>query len=118
MIVFPAFVVLSIANALANAFSAGCDFVRSERVAVGMRSAGIDPQIMPLLGIPKAAAAVGLLVGIAVPPIGTAAAAGLVLFFLAALGVHVRARDYSSSMGLAGGFLLLAAATLALSVQI
>ena len=65
-----------------------------------------------MLGILKAAGAIGLLVGIAVPQIGIAAAAGLVLFFIAAIITHLRAHDYS--FGLAVVFLLLAVAALVL----
>jgi hypothetical protein len=60
----------------------------------------------------KAAGALGLLVGIGVPVIGTAAAVGLVLFFVAAIITHLRARDYS--LGPAVVFLLLAVAALVL----
>jgi hypothetical protein len=51
-----------------------------------------------------------------VPLIGTAAAIGLVLFFVCALYTHVRASDYSSQFGLAIGFLLLAVAALVLGL--
>jgi type III secretory pathway component EscS len=47
-----------------------------------------------------------------VPPIGVAAAIGLVLFFIGAVITHLRAGDYS--FGLAVIFLLLAAAALVL----
>jgi hypothetical protein len=60
----------------------------------------------------KVAEAVGLLVGIGVPPIGVAAAIGLILFFIAAITTHLRARDYS--FGLVGVFRLLAGAALVL----
>jgi len=46
--------------------------------------------------------------------IGIAAAVGLVLFFVAAIITHLRARDYS--FGLAVVFLLLAVAALVLRV--
>ncbi len=65
-----------------------------------------------MLGILKAAGAIGLPVGIAVPQIGIAAAVGLVLFFVAAIITHLRAHDYS--FGLAVVFLLLAVAALVL----
>jgi hypothetical protein len=64
------------------------------------------------LGILKAAGAIGLLVGIGVPLIGTAAAIGLILFFVGAIITHLRAHDYS--FGLAVAFLLLAVAALVL----
>jgi DoxX-like family len=46
--------------------------------------------------------------------VGTAAAIGLVLFFVCAVHTHLRAGDYSPQLGLALGFLGLAVATLAL----
>jgi type III secretory pathway component EscS len=47
-----------------------------------------------------------------VPPIGVAAAIGLVLFFIGAIITHLRARDYS--FGLAVVFLVLVVAALVL----
>jgi hypothetical protein len=66
------------------------------------------------MGVLKAAGAVGLLVGIALPLIGIAAAIGLTLFFVGAIVTHLRARDYS--LGPAAVFLLLAVGSLALRV--
>jgi hypothetical protein len=51
-----------------------------------------------------------------VPLVGTAAAAGLVLFFVGAIAAHVRAGDYSPQFGLAVGFLVLAGVTLGLGL--
>ena len=70
---------------------------------------------MTTLGILKTAGALGLLVGIGVPVIGMAAAIGLVLFFVAAIIVHLRAHDYT--FGLAVVFLLLAVASLVLGLH-
>ncbi len=42
----------------------------------------------------KLTAAVGLVVGVWVPEIGLAACLGLVLYFVLAMGAHVRARDF------------------------
>ena len=39
--------------------------------------------------------ALGLLIGIFFPMIGIAAAIGLMLFFVAAIATHLRARDFS-----------------------
>jgi hypothetical protein len=67
------------------------------------------------IGTLKTAGAVGLLLGlIGVPLIGTAAAIGLVLFFVCAIYTHLLARDYSPQFGLAIGFLLLNTAALVL----
>jgi hypothetical protein len=66
------------------------------------------------LGMLLAAGAVGLLVGFAVPALGTLAAAGLVLYFLGAFGAHLRARDYH--LGPWAVFFSLAVAALAVNL--
>lgn len=96
--------------------SAGADFVRWERVGVAMDTVGVPRSWMPWLGVHKAAAALGLLIGFWIPMIAIAAAAGLVLFFGAAIMTHLSARDYS--FGLQYPFLLLASATLALKAAV
>src|SRR6266550_2875470 len=105
---FTAYVVVTVLAAAANIFSAACDFVRYKQVSIAMAKAGVPESWMTMLGALKAAGALGLLAGIGVPPIGTAAAVGLILFFAGAIVTHLRARDYS--FGLAVVFLLLAGA--------
>src|SRR6266404_9935290 len=109
---FTLYVVVTVLAAAANAFSATLDFIRYKQVLINMARAGVPESWITMLGILKAAGAIGLLVGIGVPLIGTAAAVGLVLFFVGAIITHLRARDYS--FGLAVAFLLLAVAALAL----
>src|SRR5260370_31478594 len=103
---FTAYLVVSVLAAAANTFSAMCDFVRYKQVSIAMAKAGVPESWMTMLGILKAAGALGLLVGIGVPLIGMAAAVRLILFFAGAIITHLRARDYS--FGLAVVFLLLA----------
>src|SRR5882672_885766 len=105
-----AYLIVTLLAAAANIFSASCDFVRYKQVSIAMARAGVPESWMTLLGVLKAAGALGLLVGIGVPLIGTAAAVGLILFFVGAIFTHLRAQDYS--FGLAVVFLLLAVATL------
>jgi DoxX-like protein len=112
---FLAYLIATLLTAGANIFSALCDFVRYKQVSIAMARAGVPDSWMTTLGILKAAGAVGLLVGIGVPVIGTAAAIGLVLFFVAAIIVHLRAHDYT--FGLAVVFLLLAVASLMLGLH-
>jgi hypothetical protein len=91
--------------------------VHFKPILPGMAKAGVPESWLTVLGILKTAGAVGLLLGlIGVPLIGTAAATGLILFFVGAIITHLRARDYSQQFGLAIGFLLLAVATLVLSL--
>lgn len=112
---FAAYVAVTVLTAAANIFSAACDFVRYKQVSIAMAKAGVPDSWMTTLGILKAAGAIGLLAGIRAPPIGTAAAVGLILFFVGAIIIHLRARDYS--FGLAVVFLLLAVAGLVLGVH-
>lgn len=69
---------------------------------------------MPMLGTLLAAGSAGLLAGFAVPPVGTLAAAGLVLYFVGALVAHLRV----GSRQLVGWavFFVTAVAALALNV--
>ncbi len=66
-------------------------FVRQQATRLGVSEAWI-----PVLGGLHAAAAVGLLLGLAgVPLIGAAAATGLALYFVGAIVVHLRARNHA-----------------------
>ena len=109
---FVAYIIVTVTAAAANIFSATLDFIRFKQILVNMAKVGVPESWITMLGTLKIAGAVGLLVGIGVPPIGVAAAIGLILFFIAAITTHLRARDYS--FGLAGVFLLLAGAALVL----
>ncbi len=109
---FIAYVIVTLLAAAANIFSAALDFIRYKQILINMARVGVPDSWITILGTLKAAGAIGLLIGLGVPLIGTAAAAGLVLFFVGAIITHLRARDYS--FGLAVVFLLLAVATLAL----
>jgi hypothetical protein len=109
---FIAYLIVTALAAAANIFSATCDFVRYKQVSIAMAKADVPESWMTTLGILKAVGALGLLVGIGMPLIGTAAAVGLILFFVGAIFTHLRAHDYS--FGLAAVFLLLAVAALVL----
>lgn len=82
---FIAYVTVTIFTAVANIFSAMADFVRYRQVFSNMARAGVPESWMTTLGLLKTAGALGLLIGLGVPLIGTAAAVGLVLFFVGAL---------------------------------
>ncbi|PYK61314.1 MAG: hypothetical protein DME43_02725 [Verrucomicrobia bacterium] len=109
---FVAYIIVIIIAAAANIFSATLDFIRFKQILVNMAKVGVPESWITMLGTLKVAGAVGLLVGIGVPSIGVAAAIGLILFFIAAITTHLRARDYS--FGLAVVFLLLAGTALVL----
>jgi len=111
-----AYLTITLLAAGANIFSAVLDFIRFPRILENMAKVGVSDSWLTTFGVLKAAGAIGLLAGIAVPILGVAAGAGLVLFFVAAIFVHLRARDYS--FGLAAVFLLLALGALALRLTV
>ena len=111
---FVTYIVVTILAAAANIFSATLDFIRYKPILINMAKVGVSESWITTLGIVKAAGALGLLIGIGVPAVGIAAAAGLVLFFIAAIITHLRGHDYS--FGLAIVFLLLAIAALGVRV--
>ena len=71
---------------------------------------------LPILGVLKAAGALGLLIGFRVRLIGIASAVGLTLFFIGAVITHLRARDYSLGNGVPVIFLVVVLGALVLEV--
>ena len=115
---YTAYVVVTLVAIAANTFSGVAALVHFKPILPGMVKAGVPESWLTFpIGTLKTAGAVGLLLGvIGVPLIGTAAATGLILFFVCAIYTHMRAGDYSPQFGLALGFLLLAVAALVLDL--
>lgn len=118
-----AYVVVALITAAANAFSGLTAMTRLEPIMRTLRpamaKAGVpDSWVVFPIGTLKTAGSVGLLVGlVSVHVIGTAAAIGLILFFVCAAYTHIRVRDYSPQFFLGSCFFLpLAIATLALDL--
>jgi hypothetical protein len=65
-------------------------------VAAAYARAGVPEERLDALAAILLAAAAGLLVGLAWEPIGTAAAAGLIVYFAVAITFHVRAGDLAN----------------------
>lgn len=111
-----AYIIATILAALANGCAASMNFVGAESVKAVADRVQVSQQWMVPLGALLASGTVGLLIGFGVPPLGTAAAIGLVLYFLCALSAHVRVRD--PGVGGALFFLVLAVAALATRLSI
>ena len=112
-------VVTSVAIAFTG-FSGIAAALRFKPILAPMASAGVPESwlVFPI-GTLKIAGAVGLLLGLlGVPLIGTAAAIGLILYFVCALYTHVLAHDYTFQFGLASGFVALNVAVLALGLSV
>ncbi len=115
-----AYVVITVLAIAANTFSGVAALAHFKPILPGMARLGVPESWLTFpIGTLKTAGALGLLAGLAgVPLMGTAAAAGLILFFVCAVYTHLRAGDYSAQFALANGFLLLAAAALALNLAV
>ncbi len=90
---FAACVVVTILLALALLGSAVAKFTRSQRVVTQLTGLGVPIGWFPLLGAAEVAGGLGLLVGLALPPVGIAAAVGVILYFTGAVATHVKAGD-------------------------
>ena len=110
-----AYVVVTLMAVAASTFVAVANFMRLEFVLTTANRVRVSQSWIAKLGTLNAAAAFGLLLGLlGWPLIGTAAAIGLLLYFIGAIVAHLRVRDYS--IGPAVAFLLLATAALVLGL--
>ena len=97
--------------ALACAYAVYLNLTHARLVIDTAHRLDIPVSLMVPFGILLGSAGAGLLVGLVVPGLGTAAAAGLVAYFVIALAAHLRARNFQLVWPLI--YLLLAAAALA-----
>ncbi|SDS26658.1 DoxX-like family protein [Microlunatus soli] len=82
-------------------------------IATCLTNMGFPRPYWRLLTPIKAAAALGLLIGIWVPALALLTAAALVGYFAIAIGIHVRARDFGRNLFLnAAGMMILCVAEL------
>ncbi|GII83968.1 membrane protein [Sphaerisporangium siamense] len=112
-----AYLIVAIITIIANAGVAVADFLRAPFVLANSAEVGVPARFIPVLAALKAAGAAGLLLGLlGVPFLGLVAAGGLVLFFVGAVGIHLRARVFHN-LAFPATYLALAAATLILGVM-
>jgi hypothetical protein len=87
------YVAVTVVAAFAYAFAAVLNFTHNKSVAETAERLRVPVSWQVPLGFLLGAGSLGLLAGFAVPALGTAAASGLVLYFLCAAAAHIRARD-------------------------
>jgi hypothetical protein len=110
-------VIVVLVTALLNAAMAVGDLVQARFVLTTSKMVRVPVSWLPALGAAKLAGAVGLVVGLlGLRPIGIAAALGLTLFFVCAIGRHVQTGALRS-IPFPGAFLLLAVASLVIFVR-
>lgn len=94
---------------LVNGIEVAAKAVRARFVMANSAEVGLAPRWIPCLAVIEGAGTAGLVLGLfGVPLAGLAAAAGLVVFFVVAVLVHVRTRVFHN-IAFPGLFLLLAA---------
>lgn len=113
---YTAYAVVTLVTIAINIWASVIDFIPTRSVLANSERVDVPRSWLVPLGLLKGAGAVGLLLGLlGVEPIGIAAAAGLVLFFIGAVVAHIRARALSA-MAFPGFFLAAATASLALTL--
>ncbi|WP_431784025.1 DoxX family protein [Streptomyces chumphonensis] len=113
---FVVYVIVTVVTALANALMAVLDLLRARFVLINAAAVSVPRSWVPGLGLLKGLGAVGLVAGVlGWRGIGVAAAGGLVLFFVGAVAVHLRARVLRTVV-FPGAFLCAAVASLALGI--
>ncbi|MEU8135868.1 DoxX family protein [Streptodolium elevatio] len=88
---FVATVIVSCVLAAVVALSAGFKLTHNQEIVQQYARLGVPEDRLDQLAVLLLAGAGGLLVGLAWWPMGAAAAAGLAVYFLGAVAVHVRA---------------------------
>ncbi|MGW1053108.1 DoxX family protein [Streptomyces sp. NPDC001118] len=88
-------IVVTLLAALMAGFSGAVLLMRAQWIVKALTDYRVPQAWWTLLGVAKAAGAVGLVVGLFVPVIGVLAGVGLVLYFLGAAVTVARARWYT-----------------------
>jgi hypothetical protein len=108
---FVAYAIVGVLLALALLVSATAKLRRVPQLVDGLTGLGVPLGLFPFLAACEIAGAGGLVIGLWYPPLGIAAAIGLVLYFVGAVGAHLRGRDFK---GLPNAAVMLAASAAAL----
>lgn len=104
------YVAITLLAVLANGYAAWLNVAGAESVKAVADRVQVSRTWMVPFGALLACGALGLLIGFEAPVVGAAAATGLVLYFVCALGAHLRAGDPKIAGAIC--FLLLAVAAL------
>lgn len=109
-----AYITITSVTAAALFYAAYMNFSGHPTVVAVAARVRVPTRMMAPFGTLQLAGGAGLLAGFAVPALGTAAAIGVVLFFVSAVGAHVRVGD--RAIAPPSAFLALATASLVLGL--
>ncbi|QLL05412.1 DoxX family protein [Mycobacterium vicinigordonae] len=116
MTIYTTYRIVILATAVITAAIAVADLIPAQFVLANSARVNVSRSLLPTLAALKLAGAAGLVIGLLwLRPIGIAAAAGLVLFFVGAVVTHIRA-GVLSNIAFPGAYLLLSAVSLALLI--
>jgi DoxX-like family len=107
-------IVVSVLLAAILVVSAQGKLARKQLQVEAMETVGFPVKYMGWLAAAELAGAAGLLVGLYCWPIGVAAAAGVILYFLGATVSHIRVKDWHITPAV----VLLAAAVVAIALRL
>lgn len=111
-----AYIAVTAITIFLNVAAVFADLTHAKWMLAGFTQIGVPPSLLPFLATLKAAGAAGLLTGLfGIRPLGVAAATGLVLFFLGAVAIHLRARALGT-LPPTIGYLAFAVASLTLTI--
>ncbi len=111
---FIAYAVVGSVLALALLGSAYAKLAGNKQVVAGLTGIGVPLGMFPFLATCETAGAIGLLIGLWYAPLGVAAAAGVVVYFIGAVGAHLRKRDFK---GMPNALVMLILAVAALTLR-
>jgi Flp pilus assembly protein TadB len=112
---FLAYAIVGILLAVGLLFSASGKLTRNERIVEGLTGIGVPLGMFPFLAACEIAGAAGLVIGLWYAPLGVAAAIGVVLYFVGAVGAHLRKSDFK---GLPNALVMLIVAAAALALRV
>jgi hypothetical protein len=113
--VFVAYAIVGVLLALALLASAYAKLTRNQLIVDGLTGIGVPLGLFPFLALCEIAGAGGLVVGLWYAPLGIAASIGLVLYFVLAVGAHLRKQDFK---GLPNAAVILVVAAVVLFLRI
>jgi hypothetical protein len=91
---FIAYAVVAVLLSLVLLMSARAKLTHDPKVTEGITGLGVPLGMFPFLAAAEIAGAIGLIVGLWIAPLGIAAAVGVVLYFIGAVGAHLRRSDF------------------------
>jgi hypothetical protein len=92
-----AYGIAGIVLALLLLISAYAKLTRSQQIVDSLTGIGVPLGMFPFLACCEIAGAAGLVIGVWWAPLGIAAAVGLVLYFVSAVGAHLRKSDFKGA---------------------